>query len=376
MVETETNSVLVPITAQTTAVETNDILDYVETTNIGAVSVATTTEFTTSTVTLDSGSTPVVIADRDIEVSEPLVPEIWSGYSSTQLRQACNCVLGGATVHPTTVYSSTTPQTQTTTEMSSLNAATTSTNLVTSLTTLTHSSTLRLSLNSTVSTHISTHTVTNIRSATYTISSDLFATTTQHIIELTTYTPIRVPTPTASGIPAIALAQPTAIAGDVNGAPAYVDDQVFSVSLPVALTLYGQSSTKVEVSSNGALGLGDINPVIVGQQMPIEGWVGPAVLGLVADLLIYRGTQQGIYYQVSGSAPNRQTTFEFYIGQYSALGYYHFLIKFAEDKPNIVTYQYLDVSDNGAYAAVGVQSNNCKLNLDVLYLRCSVLTRV
>ncbi|THY86588.1 hypothetical protein D6C92_08411 [Aureobasidium pullulans] len=330
----ETENVIISVTAQSTATQTSDILDYVETTNIGATSVATVTEVTTSTVTLDTdSSTPVAMVNRDVDVSGVLVPEVWSGLPSTQLRQACNCILDENSVDPTTVYSSKTTQTQTTTEMSSFEAETTATNLFTSLLTSTHTSTLRLNLTSTVSTRVSDYTLTSIRNATYTISSDSFATSTQHIIELTTYSPIRVPTPTASDIPAVALSQPTAIAGNVNGAPNYVDDQVFSLSLPVALTLYGQSSTNVMVSSNAVLGLGSIDASLGYEQMPITRWLGPTVLGLWEDLLIYAGTQQGIYYQVSGSAPSRQTTFEFYIGSYrSQTGYYHFLIKFAEDK--------------------------------------------
>ncbi|THX71325.1 hypothetical protein D6D05_08290, partial [Aureobasidium pullulans] len=351
----ETENVIISVTAQSTATQTSDILDYVETTNIGATSVTTVTEVTTSTVTLDTdSSTPVAMVNRDVDVSGVLVPEVWSGLPSTQLRQACNCILDENSVDPTTVYSSKTTQTQTTTEMSSFEAETTAINLVTSLSTSTHTSTLRLNLTSTVSTRVSDYTLTSIRNATYTISSDSFATSTQHIIELTTYSPIRVPTPTASDIPAVALSQPTAIAGNVNGAPNYVDDQVFSLSLPVALTLYGQSSTNVMVSSNAVLGLGSIDASLGYEQMPITRWLGPTVLGLWEDLLIYAGTQQGIYYQVSGSAPSRQTTFEFYIGSFrSQTEYYHFLIKFAEDKPNIVTYQYLEVSDRGATAVVG-----------------------
>lgn len=364
MVKVETENVIISVTAQSTATQTSDILDYVETTNIGATSVATVTEVTTSTVTLDTdSSTPVAMVNRDVDVSGVLVPEVWSGLPSTQLRQACNCILDENSVDPTTVYSSKTTQTQTTTEMSSFEAETTATNLVTSLPTSTHTSTLRLNLTSTVSTRVSDYTLTSIRNATYTISSDSFATSTRHIIELTTYSPIRVPTPTASDIPAVALSQPTAIAGNVNGAPNYVDDQVFSVSLPVALTLYGQSSTNVMVSSNAVLGLGSIDASLGYEQMPITRWLGPTVLGLWEDLLIYAGTQQGIYYQVSGSAPSRQTTFEFYIGSFrSQTEYYHFLVKFAEDKPNIVTYQYLEVSDRGATAVVGVQDNDCKYN--------------
>jgi len=61
-------------------------------------------------------------------------------------------------------------------------------------------------------------------------------------------------------------------------------------------------------------------------------------LGLWDDLHIYEGTQQGIYYEVDGTAPNRQTTFEFYLDHCceDQGKYYHFLIQFFEKRPNIV----------------------------------------
>ena len=367
MANVETENVIIPVTAQSTVTQTSDILDYVETINIGATSVDTTTEFTTSTVTLDSeSSTPAAMVNRDVDDPGVLVPEVWSELPSAQRQQACTCILDGDSVDPTTVFSSTTTQTQTTTEMSSFDAKTTATSLIISLTTLTQTSILRLNLTSTVSTEVSEQTVTRTRTATYTISSDSFATNTQHITQFTTYTPIRVPTPTVSGVPAVALAQPTAIAGDVNGAPRDVDDEVYAVSLPVALTLYGQSSANIMVNSNAVLGLGTIDESLGYEHIPFYRFQGSTVVGLWTDLYIYRGTQQGIYYQVSGTAPSRQTTFEFYIGHITdRSSYYHFLIKFAEDKPNIVTYQYLDVSDRGRSAVVGVQNYECKFISDV-----------
>lgn len=85
---------------------------------------------------------------------------------------------------------------------------------------------------------------------------------------------------------------------------------------------------------------------------------GDAVaFGLWDDLFIYQGTQQGIYYEVDGAAPNRRTSFEFYISHFSDQSqYYHFLMNFYENKPNVINYQYLNVSDHGVSATVGVQS--------------------
>ncbi|KAF2766711.1 hypothetical protein EJ03DRAFT_297946 [Teratosphaeria nubilosa] len=83
------------------------------------------------------------------------------------------------------------------------------------------------------------------------------------------------------------------------------------------------------------------------------------VLGYWDDLYIYSGTQQGIFYEVDGTAPNRNVTFEFYMSHYqSSEAYYHFLIKFFESRPHVVTFQYLSVSDCGSSATVGVESEN------------------
>ena len=83
-----------------------------------------------------------------------------------------------------------------------------------------------------------------------------------------------------------------------------------------------------------------------------------AALALWDDLYIYQGTQQGIYYEVDGVAPNRKTTFEFYLSHCcSNTGlYYHFLMTFFEARPNVVTFNYLNISDCGTSATVGVES--------------------
>ncbi|RMY14520.1 hypothetical protein D0868_01405 [Hortaea werneckii] len=66
-----------------------------------------------------------------------------------------------------------------------------------------------------------------------------------------------------------------------------------------------------------------------------------AALPLWADLYIYNGTQQGIYYEITGTAPNRQVSFEFYESLYSdPTQSYHFLVHFLEASTNYVTFEY------------------------------------
>lgn len=82
------------------------------------------------------------------------------------------------------------------------------------------------------------------------------------------------------------------------------------------------------------------------------------VLPLWDDLYIYEGTQQGIYYEIGGTAPSRTVIFEYYLSHYADDSqYYHFLVYFYEAQANVVTFQYLNVSDLGVSATVGVESD-------------------
>lgn len=52
-------------------------------------------------------------------------------------------------------------------------------------------------------------------------------------------------------VPVVALASPTAIAGSLQGSPYNYDDNTWPVTLPFAIGVYGQTSSTVQVSSNG-----------------------------------------------------------------------------------------------------------------------------
>ena len=59
-----------------------------------------------------------------------------------------------------------------------------------------------------------------------------------------------------------------------------------------------------------------------------------ALLPFWADLYIYEGTPQGIYYEVAGDAPNRTLTVEWYVSRYQNRDqYYHFSMKVEEARP-------------------------------------------
>jgi hypothetical protein len=74
-------------------------------------------------------------------------------------------------------------------------------------------------------------------------------------------------------------------------------------------------------------------------------------------LYIENGTSQGVYYNIQGNKNNRTLIFEYYTtdGNYRTQNY-QFQILFFEDKPNIVQFIYLNISDEAKYATVGIQS--------------------
>ncbi|KAI6847037.1 uracil-DNA glycosylase [Hortaea werneckii] len=182
--------------------------------------------------------------------------------------------------------------------------------------------------------------------------------------------------PSISGGVSLALASPTAIIGDLSGSSVDYDDVVSSeIELPFQVWLYSQSSANVRVSTNGVVGFTTLNNEFDNINLPYFGFsncsdipqedgsgsdtcfTDTAALALWADLYIYNGTQQGIYYEITGTAPNRQVTFEFYESLYSdPTQSYHFLVHFLEASPNYVTFQYLNISDWGCTATVGVES--------------------
>ncbi|KAI7487801.1 uracil-DNA glycosylase [Hortaea werneckii] len=182
--------------------------------------------------------------------------------------------------------------------------------------------------------------------------------------------------PSISDDVSLALASPTAIIGDLSGSSVDYDDVVSSeIELPFQVWLYSQSSANVRVSTNGVVGFTTLNNEFDNIDLPYFGFsncsdipqedgsgsdtcfTDTAALPLWADLYIYNGTQQGISYEITGTVPNRQVTFEFYESSYSDPSQsYHFLVHFLETTPNYVTFEYLNISDWGCTATVGVES--------------------
>ncbi|KAL4754390.1 hypothetical protein BDW72DRAFT_166769 [Aspergillus terricola var. indicus] len=168
---------------------------------------------------------------------------------------------------------------------------------------------------------------------------------------------------------AVTLRNPKVIVGGLSGAPEDVDDKAFQLDLPFAVSLYGHSSSTLWVIDNGMICLDEAptaSPASVrtGQQLPFRDGLAPySLFPLWKDLKITKGKPHGIYYDIEGNAPNRTLTIEFYVTRYNMEDqYFHFLLILEEARPNIATFRYFDVQDEGAEGTVGVQGpQNYKL---------------
>ncbi|CAF1431045.1 unnamed protein product [Adineta steineri] len=137
------------------------------------------------------------------------------------------------------------------------------------------------------------------------------------------------------------------------------DDAIQQVSLSVKVTLYNYTTSSVTVSSNGLLCLGSCTNAYSNQYLPTTSVGGPTAFGFWDDLEIYSGIGQMVYYATSGTAPNRITTFEYYISYYaSPSSYFHFQIIFYENLPNVVKYVYFEIFNGGSSATIGVQKSS------------------
>ncbi|KAI7484049.1 hypothetical protein KC351_g4799 [Hortaea werneckii] len=181
---------------------------------------------------------------------------------------------------------------------------------------------------------------TDLTSSTEVSPSETSSSSEEYTPSSTSEEPIFVPQPTDPDVPAVALASPTNIIGDIYGSPNRYDD----VSLPVvgltalnceytntALPYYGRPNCDTQQVENGA-----------------------------------GGTMSNCFLETGALAlwdePSRQVTFEFYLSHIEdATQYYHYLIRFWEARPNIVSFQYLNVSDWGCSATVGVESQEAGL---------------
>ncbi|UJR07520.1 hypothetical protein I4U23_011809 [Adineta vaga] len=167
--------------------------------------------------------------------------------------------------------------------------------------------------------------------------------------------------------PAVALAGAIPVPG-FNTTINSIDDATTVVTLPLNITLYNYTTNRITVSSNGVVCLGSCSTSYSNTNLPSSSFGGPTVFGYWDDLMIARNTSQTIYYGVSGTAPNRITTFEFYESHYSSsTQYYHFQIIFNENQSNVVKCFYFDMSNGGATGTIGIQGISSASGSSILH---------
>lgn len=134
----------------------------------------------------------------------------------------------------------------------------------------------------------------------------------------------------------MALRTPTVVAGSTTFATANVDDNLFAVTVPFAVSLYGVASTTITVTSNGVRLylsrrlpssthtqqiLAVASPVTTAYNnaaLPQYSVCGTGLLAFWDDLIINAGRTQGIFWSSEGKSPSRSITFEFYESKYQA----------------------------------------------------------
>ncbi|KAH6960288.1 hypothetical protein DER45DRAFT_627383 [Fusarium avenaceum] len=159
----------------------------------------------------------------------------------------------------------------------------------------------------------------------------------------------------------VTLSNPIPIVGSLGGASDNFDDIFYPVVCSFPVTIYGHSSTNIFVSINGLLSLDTGDRSYTYKPLPARDVSLPAytLLPFWCDLYIYKGTPQGIYYEITGQAPSRSLCVEWYVSRYGdSTQYYHFLVILEEARPNIVTYKYFEALDKGAQCTIGAQGPN------------------
>jgi hypothetical protein len=90
--------------------------------------------------------------------------------------------------------------------------------------------------------------------------------------------------------------------------------------------------------------------------------------------VIYENTNQSVCVGINGTAPNRLLVFEFYESHYDSASYsYRFHVIFYENAPGIVKYVYLEATNRGASATIGVQSKLFSCVLSTMYCFTSLI---
>ncbi|THV78875.1 hypothetical protein D6D29_07325 [Aureobasidium pullulans] len=160
-------------------------------------------------------------------------------------------------------------------------------------------------------------------------------------------------------VPGVQLASPTAIIGSLSGSPGSYDDLYYHLDLPFPIGAFGKTSSSIWLEINGCVSLNTGFGTYSNTVLPNTVIADTTLLGYWDDLYIYQGTQQGIYYDITGEVGSRVLQFEFYTSAFQRrTEYFHFIMTFYENQVGLVKYKYFDISYNGLSATVGAQSRS------------------
>jgi hypothetical protein len=141
------------------------------------------------------------------------------------------------------------------------------------------------------------------------------------------------------------------------------DDGEINIASPFPITFYGVTSTDLRVGNNGGIlfnaTAGDVS--LSNYALPSRYYGLQSILPFIDDLDVDSG---GVYWEVQGTAPNRQLIVEWYNRvHYSISGGATFEVVFYEGREEVL-FQYLDVDfgnasyNNGISATVGIQGDS------------------
>ena len=145
----------------------------------------------------------------------------------------------------------------------------------------------------------------------------------------------------------------------------HCDDCYSSILLPFPVSVYGQTFTTANVTSNGALELiGDSAPYTHGCVTLPNGFWNMAILAYQGDLRTdqqagcagFPGGNCGIFTSVTGTAPNRQFNVEWRAAYFGRSGTANFEVRFYEGSSFFDVF-YGVTADNGSGEESGVQQS-------------------
>ena len=159
---------------------------------------------------------------------------------------------------------------------------------------------------------------------------------------------------------------PSPTSCDFGDPPDYdEDDSYCEIDLPFALHIYAQTSQQTYASTNGYLSIIEGSSQYEAIPFPADNLPNNTVAPLFDDLYLYgdASPKQGIWYQVNSAQTSVE--FEYYLQRAGNDGPpYHFTISYDSSSPGVFTYTYYSVgpsSDDGVYAAVGMQGSKCPI---------------